>query len=97
MQLQQAADDADVPDVGNVAQAARAAAEQGGHHGLGHEVLRTSDTDLALERGAAMDKQDVVGHGSRVPGVGQGPKAGWACLVGAGPRFEGAAAPLMEW
>ncbi|GAA0431854.1 hypothetical protein GCM10010357_61850 [Streptomyces luteireticuli] len=73
MQLEESADDPDVPDVGDVAQPAGAAAEQRGDHGLRHEVLRTADTDLALERGTAMDKQDIVraGHGSRVPGVGQ--------------------------
>ncbi|GHG70537.1 hypothetical protein GCM10018779_44720 [Streptomyces griseocarneus] len=71
MELEQPADDADVPDVGDVAQTAGAVAEQGGDHGLGHEVLRAADADLSLERGTAVDKQDIVraGHGSRVPGV----------------------------
>ncbi|GAA3061053.1 hypothetical protein GCM10020000_50220 [Streptomyces olivoverticillatus] len=74
VQLQQTADDPHVTDVGDVAQAAGTAAEQRGDHGLRHEVLRAADADLSLERGAAVDKQDIVraGHGSRVPGVGQG-------------------------
>lgn len=70
VQLEQPADDAHVTDVGNVAQPAGFAAEQSGDHGLGHEVLRTTDTDLALERGTAVDKQYIVtdaGHESRVP------------------------------
>ncbi len=56
VQLEQPAHDPDVADVGNVAEPAGFAAEQSGDHGLGHEVLRTADTDLALERGTAMDK-----------------------------------------
>ncbi|GAA2616534.1 hypothetical protein GCM10009863_32840 [Streptomyces axinellae] len=67
MQLEQAAYDAYVPDVGHVAQAARRAAQQGGDHGLGYEVLRATDTDLTLQRGAAVDEEYVraVGHGLR--------------------------------
>ena len=74
VQLQQPAYDAHVADVGHVAQPARLAAEQGGDHGLRHEVLRAADTDLALQRGAAVDKQYIVcaGHESRVPRVGPG-------------------------
>ena len=60
VQLQQSAHHPHVADVGHVAQPARPAAEQGGDHGLGHEVLRTADTDLALQRGAAVDKQYIV-------------------------------------
>jgi hypothetical protein len=73
VQLEQPAHDAYVSDVGDIAQAARLTAEKGGHHGLGYEVLRTADTDLALERGTAVDKQHIghVGHSSRVPGDGQ--------------------------
>ncbi|GHI89407.1 hypothetical protein Sxan_67710 [Streptomyces xanthophaeus] len=78
MELEQTAYDAHVTDVGNVAQAAGSTAEQRGDHGLGHEVLRTADSDLALKRGAAVDKQYIVtdaGHESRVPGgVGRGPE-----------------------
>ena len=74
VQLQQPAYDAHVADVGHVAQPARLAAEQGGDHGLRHEVLRAADTDLALQRGAAVDKQYIVcaGHESRVPEMGSG-------------------------
>ena len=60
VQLQQPAHDPHVADVGHVAQPARPAAEQRGDHGLRHEVLRAADTDLALQRGAAVDKQDIV-------------------------------------
>lgn len=71
VQLEQSADHADVTDVGHIAQAARAAAEQGGDHRLGHEVLRAADADLALQRGSAMDEQYIMavcaGHESRVP------------------------------
>ncbi len=62
VQLQQAGDHLDVADVRDIAEPARLLPEQGGHHGLGYEVLRTADTDLTLERVAAVDKQDVVGH-----------------------------------
>ena len=71
VQLEQATDHADVTDVGNVSQSARPAAKEGGHHGLGHEILRAADTDLAFQRGTAVDKQNVVGHGARVPGDGR--------------------------
>src|SRR5690606_25449509 len=79
VQLQQAAYDTDVADVRNIAQSARSTAQQGGDHGLRYEVLRTADTDLALQRGSAVDQQYVIsavdGHGSRVPwGGGAGPK-----------------------
>ncbi len=71
VQLQQPAHDAHVANVGDIAQSARGAAQQGGDHGLRYEVLRTADTDLALERGPAVDKQYIVravdGHVSRVP------------------------------
>ncbi|GGT27363.1 hypothetical protein GCM10010286_60900 [Streptomyces toxytricini] len=69
MQLEQPAHHPHVADVGNVAEPAGFAAEQSGDHGLRHEVLRTADTDLALQRGTAVDKQDIVcaGHESRVP------------------------------
>ncbi|GGZ76000.1 hypothetical protein GCM10010371_39770 [Streptomyces subrutilus] len=91
MQLEQPAHDPHVTDVGNVAQPAGFAAEQRGDHGLGHEVLRTADTDLALERRAAVDKQyivtDCAGHESRVPGgVGRGP----------GKRVR-ASTPVFAW
>ena len=74
VQLQQSAYDPHVTDVGHVAQPARLTAEQRGDHGLRHEVLRTADTDLALQRGSAVDKQYIVcdGHESRVP---EGPPA----------------------
>ncbi|GGV55693.1 hypothetical protein GCM10010340_34390 [Streptomyces griseoloalbus] len=79
MQLQQTPYDPDVADVRNVAQTARCAAQQRGDHGLRYEVLRTADTDLALQRGSAMDKQYVFsavdGHESRVPWEwGKGPE-----------------------
>src|SRR5690606_776821 len=79
VQLQQAAYDPHVADVRHVAQPARCAAQQRGDHGLRYEVLRTADTDLALQRGSAVDQQYVIsavdGHGSRVPwGGGAGPK-----------------------
>ncbi len=56
----------------------------GGDHGLRHEVLRTADTDLALQRGSAVDKQDIVvdGHESRVPMSWSG--AGRSLCAGAG-------------
>ncbi|GAA2337961.1 hypothetical protein Scani_64640 [Streptomyces caniferus] len=76
VQLQQPAHHTYVTDIGHVAQSAGTAAEEGGDHGLRHKVLRAANPDLALERGAAVDKQYVVsrdGHGSRVPGDGQGP------------------------
>lgn len=60
MQLQQPSYDAYVADVGHIAQPTRSAAEQGGDHGLRYEVLRTTDTDLTLQRGSAVDKQDIV-------------------------------------
>ena len=60
MQLQQSAYDTHVTDVRNVAQSTRLTAQQGGDHGLRYEVLRTADTDLALQRGSAVDKQYVV-------------------------------------
>ncbi|GEB54093.1 hypothetical protein SCA03_66440 [Streptomyces cacaoi] len=67
MQLEQAAYDADVADVRHVAESTRRTAQQRGDHGLGYEVLRTTDTDFTLQRGATVDKQYVgraVGHGS---------------------------------
>ncbi|GAA3835515.1 hypothetical protein GCM10023083_79570 [Streptomyces phyllanthi] len=69
MQLEQSADHSDVTDVGDVAQSAGSAAEQRRDHCLRYEVLRTADPDLTLERGSAVDKQDIVvdGHESRVP------------------------------
>jgi hypothetical protein len=71
VQLQQSAYDPHVTDVRNVAQSTRLAAQQGGDHGLRYEVLRTADSDLALQRGSAVDNQYVVravdGHVSRVP------------------------------
>ncbi len=84
VQLEQAAHHPHVTDVGNVAQAARLAAQQGGDHGLRYEVLRTADTDLALQRGSAVDKQDIVvdGHVSRVPMSWAG--AGRSLCAGAG-------------
>ncbi|GAA3232500.1 hypothetical protein GCM10020256_47890 [Streptomyces thermocoprophilus] len=51
VQLEQPADDPHVTDVRNIAQSARLTAQQGGDHGLRYEVLRTADTDLALQRG----------------------------------------------
>ncbi|GAA3813934.1 hypothetical protein GCM10022206_60460 [Streptomyces chiangmaiensis] len=76
MQLQQSAYDAYVADVGDVAQAAWRTAQEGGDHGLRYEVLRTADTDFALKRGPAVDKEDIVvdGHGSRVPWSWAGPE-----------------------
>ena len=64
VQFQKPAYDPDIADVGHVAEPARFAAEQRGDHRLRYEVLRAADSDLALERGAAVDEQDVVGHGS---------------------------------
>jgi hypothetical protein len=60
VQLQESAYDTNVSDVRYVAQSTWLTAQQGGDHGLGYEVLRTADTDLALERGSAVDKQYVV-------------------------------------
>ncbi len=68
VQLKQPADHLDVADVRDVAQSAGALAEEGGDHGLGDQVLRTADADLAFERVSAVDQQDVVGHRSRNPG-----------------------------
>jgi hypothetical protein len=79
VQLQESAYDTYVADVGDIAQPARPASQQGGDHGFRYEILRTADTDLALKRGSAVDKQDIVvdGHESRVPmswaGVGRRP------------------------
>ncbi len=91
VQLQQAAHDAHVTDVGDVAQPAGPVSEQRGDHGLRHEILRAADADLSLERGAAVDKQDIVraGHGSRVPGVGQGARRKGNAIGGPFCRPEG--------
>lgn len=75
VQLEQSADHLDVADVRDVAQSAGALAEEGGDHGLGHQVLRTADADLAFERVSAVDQQDVVGHRSRNPGCQRSGKA----------------------
>ena len=78
VQLEQTAYDTHVADVRNIAQSAWRAAEQCGDHGLRYEVLRTADTDLALQRGSAVDEQYVViavdGHVSRVPMSRAGPE-----------------------
>jgi hypothetical protein len=57
---QQAGDDLDVTDVGNVQQFRRRLAQQGGHHRFRDEVLRSADRDLAGEGSASLDGQRVA-------------------------------------
>ncbi len=94
VELQQAADHLDVADVRDVAQSAGALAEQGRDHGLGDQVLRTADADLAFERVSAVDQQDVVGHRSRNPGC-QRSGAGSATSQSV-ERFTGASGPRCD-
>src|SRR5699024_7978625 len=65
VKLEQALDDLDVTDEGDVPQLARPVAEEGGDHRLGDEVLGPADPDSAVERGAAGDV-DEIGHVSMV-------------------------------
>ena len=58
---QDARGDVDVTDFGNVGDGARAVAEDGGHHVLGHCVLGPSNLDLASQRAGRFD-QPGVGH-----------------------------------
>src|SRR5581483_2412560 len=98
VQLEQAAHDPHVTDVGNIAQSARRAAQQGGDHGLRYEVLRTSDTDLALQRGSAVDKQDIVvdGHVSRVPMSWAGGGCGRSLAQGPGRQRNRRLPPVRK-
>jgi hypothetical protein len=62
VQLEETADHLDVADRRHVVQPARRLAQQGGHHGLGHQVLGTTHADLSVQRRSAMHNQDVVGQ-----------------------------------
>ena len=82
VQLEQAADDLDVADLGHVAQPARLLAEHDGHHRLRHEVLGPPDLDVTDERGAAVDDEGG-GHG---PSQTQTPRDGDGWTVTAARR-----------
>ena len=57
VQRQQVGDDLDVLDLGHVLQDGRCGAQEGGHHGLGDEVLGTSHGDLPGQGDSARDVQ----------------------------------------
>ena len=57
MQLEQAADDLHVGDLGHPEQAAPLLGEHHRDHGLGHQVLGAPDLDVTDERGAAVDDE----------------------------------------
>lgn len=69
VELEQSPYDPHVADVRHIAQPAGTTPEKRGDHGLGHQVLRAADADLALQRGSTVDKHYIVfdGHESRVP------------------------------
>ena len=59
--LEQAGDDADVGDVGHIAQDALGIAEQRGDHGLGDQILGPTHVDRASKRTTAVDDDRVAG------------------------------------
>jgi hypothetical protein len=60
--FEQRPDDLDIADVGNVAQHARRLPQQGAHHRLRREVLRTLDLDASCERPATADREGLAGQ-----------------------------------
>ena len=57
VQAQQVGDDVDIADQGDVVELGRGVGQQGGHHRLGHEVLRAAHCDLPAQWVAALDSQ----------------------------------------